>query len=91
VLLTLFPSSSLVTTILFSFKSNILGVGQGGEMTQALYAHMNNKRKKSNILNFYIWREHVVVVILWLISLNIMASITISFTIDDRILVFFFG
>jgi hypothetical protein len=21
------------------------GVGQGGEMTQALYAHMNNKRK----------------------------------------------
>jgi hypothetical protein len=21
-------------------------VGQGGEMTQALYAHMNNKRKK---------------------------------------------
>jgi NaMN:DMB phosphoribosyltransferase len=29
------------------------GVGQGGEMTQALYAHMNNKtikkRKTSNI------------------------------------------
>jgi hypothetical protein len=23
------------------------GVGAGGEMTQALYAHMNNKRKKS--------------------------------------------
>jgi NaMN:DMB phosphoribosyltransferase len=22
------------------------GVGAGGEMTQALYAHMNNKRKK---------------------------------------------
>jgi hypothetical protein len=22
-------------------------VGAGGEMTQALYAHMNNKRKKS--------------------------------------------
>jgi hypothetical protein len=22
------------------------GVGQGGEMNQALYAHMNNKRKK---------------------------------------------
>jgi hypothetical protein len=22
------------------------GVGQGGEMTQALYAHMNSKRKK---------------------------------------------
>jgi hypothetical protein len=22
------------------------GWGQGGEMTQALYAHMNNKRKK---------------------------------------------
>jgi hypothetical protein len=25
------------------------GVGAGGEMTQALYAHMNNKRKKKNI------------------------------------------
>jgi hypothetical protein len=24
------------------------GWGQGGEMTQALYAHMNNKRKKMN-------------------------------------------
>jgi hypothetical protein len=24
-----------------------MGWGQGGEMTQALYAHMNNKRKKS--------------------------------------------
>jgi hypothetical protein len=23
------------------------GWGQGGEMTQALYAHMNNKRKKN--------------------------------------------
>jgi hypothetical protein len=23
-------------------------VGQGGEMNQALYAHMNNKRKKKN-------------------------------------------
>jgi NaMN:DMB phosphoribosyltransferase len=23
------------------------GVGVGGEMTQALYAHMNNKRKKN--------------------------------------------
>jgi hypothetical protein len=23
------------------------GVGAGGEMTQALYAHMNNKRKKT--------------------------------------------
>jgi hypothetical protein len=23
-----------------------VGAGQGGEMTQALYAHMNNKRKK---------------------------------------------
>jgi hypothetical protein len=23
--------------------------GQGGEMTQALYTHMNNKRKKSKI------------------------------------------
>jgi hypothetical protein len=25
------------------------GVGAGGEMTQALYAHMNNKRKKKNL------------------------------------------
>jgi NaMN:DMB phosphoribosyltransferase len=24
------------------------GVGAGGEMNQALYAHMNNKRKKIN-------------------------------------------
>jgi hypothetical protein len=26
-----------------------VGVGQGGEMTQALYAHMNNKRKRKKI------------------------------------------
>jgi NaMN:DMB phosphoribosyltransferase len=26
------------------------GVGAGGEMTQALYAHINNKRKKKEIL-----------------------------------------
>jgi hypothetical protein len=25
------------------------GWGQGGEMTQALYAHMNNRRKKKPI------------------------------------------
>jgi NaMN:DMB phosphoribosyltransferase len=25
------------------------GVGVGGEMTQALYAHMNNKRKKYSV------------------------------------------
>jgi hypothetical protein len=25
------------------------GWGQGGEMTQALYAHMNNKIKKKNV------------------------------------------
>jgi NaMN:DMB phosphoribosyltransferase len=25
------------------------GVGAGGEMTQALYAHINNKRKKKKI------------------------------------------
>jgi hypothetical protein len=25
-----------------------MGWGQGGEMNQALYAHMNNKRKKIN-------------------------------------------
>jgi hypothetical protein len=25
------------------------GWGQGGEMTQALYAHMNNKRKKYSL------------------------------------------
>jgi hypothetical protein len=27
--------------------------GQGGEMNQALYAHMNNKRKKKEIYNKY--------------------------------------
>jgi hypothetical protein len=27
------------------------GVGQGGEMTQALYAHMNNKIKKEKKKN----------------------------------------
>jgi NaMN:DMB phosphoribosyltransferase len=27
------------------------GVGAGGEMTQALYAHMNNKRKMKKIKN----------------------------------------
>jgi hypothetical protein len=27
------------------------GVGQGGEMTQALYAHMNNKKKETSALN----------------------------------------
>jgi hypothetical protein len=26
------------------------GWGQGGEMTQALYAHMNNKRKKNDTI-----------------------------------------
>jgi hypothetical protein len=25
-------------------------MGAGGEMNQALYAHMNNKRKKNNLL-----------------------------------------
>jgi hypothetical protein len=33
------------------------GWGQGGEMNQALYAHMNNKRKmkkKKRIINKYI-------------------------------------
>jgi hypothetical protein len=42
------------------------GAGQGGEMTQALYAHMNNKRKKSKIyqkkrkdkLLFAIYKRH---------------------------------
>jgi hypothetical protein len=29
------------------------GWGQGGEMTQALYAHMNNKRKKKGIDQYY--------------------------------------
>jgi hypothetical protein len=27
-------------------------VGQGGEMNQALYAHMNNKRKRKKIYIF---------------------------------------
>jgi hypothetical protein len=27
------------------------GVGQGGEMNQALYAHMNNKRKMKKKIN----------------------------------------
>jgi NaMN:DMB phosphoribosyltransferase len=27
------------------------GVGAGGEMNQALYAHMNNKRKRKNKIN----------------------------------------
>jgi NaMN:DMB phosphoribosyltransferase len=27
------------------------GVGAGGEMTKALYAHMNNKRKMKKIKN----------------------------------------
>jgi hypothetical protein len=31
--------------------------GRGGEMTQALYAHMNNKRKK----NYQVFRHFVVV------------------------------
>jgi hypothetical protein len=30
------------------------GVGQGGEMTQALYAYMNNKRKKIQVIAIYI-------------------------------------
>jgi hypothetical protein len=34
------------------FKIYLQGWGQGEEMTQALYAHMNNKRKK-NYLQFY--------------------------------------
>jgi hypothetical protein len=28
-----------------AFKGHCWGWGQGGEMNQALYAHMNNKRK----------------------------------------------
>jgi hypothetical protein len=34
------------------------GVGEGGEMTQTLYAHMNKKKKKKNpsmIEAFLIW------------------------------------
>jgi hypothetical protein len=30
------------------------GWGQGGEMTQALYAHMNNQRKKEKKRRFMI-------------------------------------
>jgi hypothetical protein len=31
------------------FKKYPTGWGQGGEMNQALYAHMNNKRKMKKI------------------------------------------
>jgi hypothetical protein len=31
------------------------GVGQGGEMNQALYAHMNNKRKRKKNKNMNIF------------------------------------
>jgi hypothetical protein len=31
--------------------------GQGGEMNQALYAHMNNKRKKKKLSYFPIYRS----------------------------------
>jgi hypothetical protein len=33
------------------------GWEQGGEMTQALYAHMNNKRKKKNYIKKYFWEK----------------------------------
>jgi hypothetical protein len=32
----------------------MLGVGAGGEMNQALYAHMNNRRKKKEMLEISI-------------------------------------
>jgi hypothetical protein len=32
----------------------VRGWGQGGEMTQALYAHMNNKREKKSLPKQYI-------------------------------------
>jgi hypothetical protein len=32
------------------YSKNNIGWGQGGEMTQALYAHMNNKIIKKNNL-----------------------------------------
>jgi hypothetical protein len=35
----------LVQELETSFETVTWGWGQGGEMTQALYAHMNNKRK----------------------------------------------
>jgi hypothetical protein len=35
---------------LFLFKSIFLGWEQGGEMTQALYAHMNNKTIKKKVV-----------------------------------------
>jgi hypothetical protein len=31
------------------------GVGQGGEMNQALYAHMNNKRKMEKKKKRRVW------------------------------------
>jgi hypothetical protein len=33
------------------------GWGQGGEMTQALYAHMNNKRKKKEKKNYILLKN----------------------------------
>jgi hypothetical protein len=37
------------------------GWGQGGEMTQALYAHMNNKRKKKKGKKIDWASEHVLI------------------------------
>jgi hypothetical protein len=36
-----------ILKIKIRFKVADRGWGKGGEMTQALYAHMNNKRKKT--------------------------------------------
>jgi hypothetical protein len=35
------------------------GGGRGGEMTQALYAHMNNKRKKKDCGIFSFQKSHL--------------------------------
>jgi hypothetical protein len=41
------PESKIkIIFIIIRIKTIERGWGQGGEMTQALYAHMNNKRKK---------------------------------------------
>jgi hypothetical protein len=40
------------TALPVEIKNSFCGWGQGGEMTQALYAHMNNKRKKNSFCLF---------------------------------------
>jgi hypothetical protein len=42
----------LSKTSIFVYSKFLLGWGQGGEMTQALYEHMNNKTIKKNASTF---------------------------------------